>query len=225
MLLSNPLDAGGFEVRNVRLHLLASDPGTPTDGMYWYNSNDHEFKYRAGGVTYVVGTGLDITAMHKTTAGELAAMTAVTPASGDLLLIEDVSDGNNKKKITVSTLPFDPAGTSSAAIAALVGTAPGVLDTLGEIADALNDDAALYATLVGLINAKPSRYSVNVGNGAATDITLTHNLGTRDVQVQVYDLASYEQVLVDNDRTTVNTVVLHFAVAPATDEFRAVVLG
>ena len=36
-------------------------------------------------------------------------------------------------------------------IANLIGTAPGVLDTLGEIADALNDDANVYNTLVTTI--------------------------------------------------------------------------
>lgn len=42
----------------------------------------------------------------------------------------------------------------AAAIAALVGTAPAVLDTLGEISDAINDDADLYATLLAALAAK-----------------------------------------------------------------------
>lgn len=42
----------------------------------------------------------------------------------------------------------------AAAITALIGTAPGVLDTLGEISDAINDDANLYTTLVAALNAK-----------------------------------------------------------------------
>ena len=37
------------------------------------------------------------------------------------------------------------------AITALKGTAPGILDTLGEIADAINDDANVYTTLVNQI--------------------------------------------------------------------------
>jgi microcystin-dependent protein len=44
----------------------------------------------------------------------------------------------------------------AAAIAALIGTAPGVLDTLGEISDAINDDANLYTTLTAAIAAKIS---------------------------------------------------------------------
>ena len=39
------------------------------------------------------------------------------------------------------------------AITNVIGTAPGVLDTLGEIADAINDDANVYTTLVAQIAA------------------------------------------------------------------------
>ena len=40
---------------------------------------------------------------------------------------------------------------TDSAITALKGTAPGILDTLGEIADAINDDANVYTTLVNQI--------------------------------------------------------------------------
>lgn len=42
----------------------------------------------------------------------------------------------------------------TAALAALVDSAPGTLNTLNELAAAINDDANAYATLVGLIGAK-----------------------------------------------------------------------
>ncbi|MEO8647754.1 MAG: hypothetical protein ABI539_01170 [Acidobacteriota bacterium] len=44
----------------------------------------------------------------------------------------------------------------AAAVAALIGTAPGVLDTLGEISDAINDDQNLYTTLTSALAAKAS---------------------------------------------------------------------
>lgn len=52
-------------------------------------------------------------------------------------------------------------------IATLVGTAPGVLNTLGEISDAINDDANLYTTLVTAIAAKVSdvAYDATTWNG------------------------------------------------------------
>lgn len=42
----------------------------------------------------------------------------------------------------------------AAALATLIGTAPGILDTLGEISDAINDDANLYTTLVAALALK-----------------------------------------------------------------------
>lgn len=69
------------------------------------------------------------------------------------------------------------------------------------------------------------KYAANVGNGSATSIAVTHNLGTRDVHVQVYDAATFETVEVDVVRTDVNTVTLTFATAPASNAYRAVVQG
>lgn len=70
------------------------------------------------------------------------------------------------------------------------------------------------------------KFSANVGNGTATEITVTHNLNTRDVQVQVFrNSGSYDQVIVDVERTTTSAVVIRFATAPANNAFRAVVVG
>jgi hypothetical protein len=63
----------------------------------------------------------------------------------------------------------------------------------------------------------------NVGNGTNTAYTITHNLNSRDVIVQVYDNATYDTVFVDTTRSTVNTVVLTFATAPASNAYRAVI--
>lgn len=49
----------------------------------------------------------DTDAVHLSIAGEIAAITnKVTPIGADLLLIEDSADGNNKKSILISNLPF-----------------------------------------------------------------------------------------------------------------------
>ena len=49
----------------------------------------------------------------------------------------------------------------------MIGTAPGVLDTLGEIADAINDDANVYTTLVSQISAVQSDVDGNEADDAA----------------------------------------------------------
>jgi len=68
-----------------------------------------------------------------------------------------------------------------------------------------------------------SGFVASVGDGTNTAYTITHNLNSRDVIVQVYDNATYETVFVDTARSTVNTVVLTFATAPASNAYRAVI--
>lgn len=67
--------------------------------------------------------------------------------------------------------------------------------------------------------------SANVGNGAAQSISVTHNLGTLDVQVQVYEVSTGDTVECDVTRTNTNQVTLGFAVAPTTNQYRVVVQG
>lgn len=70
------------------------------------------------------------------------------------------------------------------------------------------------------------KYAALVGNGSNTTITVTHNLNTRDVTVEVYEAASpYEKVYPDIKHATADTVDLVFASAPAEDAYKVVVIG
>lgn len=73
----------------------------------------------------------------------------------------------------------------------------------------------------------PRKFAANIGNGALTTITVTHNLGTRDVHVTVYrNSAPYDNVIPDIDRSVgVNDVTITFATAPASNAYRVVVIG
>lgn len=61
------------------------------------------------------------------------------------------------------------------------------------------------------------------GNGSTTAFTITHNLGTKDVVVSVYD-ANYNVVFVDIAATTTAAVTVTFATAPATSTVYKVVI-
>jgi hypothetical protein len=69
-----------------------------------------------------------------------------------------------------------------------------------------------------------SKYAANVGDGSATSYTITHNLGTRDVIVSVYEASgSYAEVICDVNHATTNTITLLFSVAPTSNQYRVVV--
>lgn len=63
-------------------------------------------------------------------------------------------------------------------------------------------------------------------NTSATSYTLAHNLGTKDVVVSIYEVASpYAEVMADVEHTSDSVVTVKFAVAPASGEYRVVVIG
>ena len=69
-----------------------------------------------------VNDGADGSAIHDDTAGEIAAVALKgTPVSGDFLLIEDSADSNNKKRITVGSLPTGGGGEANTASNVNVG--------------------------------------------------------------------------------------------------------
>lgn len=62
--------------------------------------------------------------------------------------------------------------------------------------------------------------------GAGTAVVVTHSLGTRDVDVQVYRNGTpYDTVTVDTERTDANNVTLRFASAVTAGTYRVVIRG
>ena len=66
-------------------------------------------------------------------------------------------------------------------------------------------------------------YATSIGDGSNTSYTVTHNLNTRDVNVQLYDNSSYDTVYADVVRTSVNVVTIDFGTAPTTNDIRVLV--
>jgi hypothetical protein len=67
--------------------------------------------------------------------------------------------------------------------------------------------------------------ALTIGDGANTVYTVQHGFGTRDVAVQVYDIATYETVVTDVVRTDTNNVTVSFSSIPASNTYRVVVTG
>jgi hypothetical protein len=83
-------------------------------------------------------------------------------------------------------------------------------------------DAAGAKTNLGFM----TRHAANVGNNSDVAIAVTHNLGTKDVTVQVHDNTTpFAQVWPDIEHTSTSVVTLQFAVAPTTNQYRVVVIG
>lgn len=75
-------------------------------------------------------------------------------------------------------------------------------------------------------NSKTNVYTTTIGDGSTTSFTITHNLGTRNVVVSIYETATpYEEVIADVYKTTVNTITIQTAKAPTSGQYTVVVIG
>jgi hypothetical protein len=107
-----------------------------------------------------VPAGADGSAIHDDTAGEISAITEKgSPVSGDLLLIEDSADSNNKKRVQIGNLPGSQ-------------TLP-VVDSTSIVKD-VGDDTKQMRIDVGAVSAS----TVRVLTMPDQDVDLTPNSGT-----------------------------------------------
>ena len=120
--------------------------------------------------------------------------------------------------ITGGTVPVGSGGTGA--------TSAGAARTALGLAYA-SDAEALAGSIDTVVltpgNLAARSYRETVGNGSLTTINIDHNLGTRDVMVQLYDASSHETVYAQVVRSTTNRVVLTFNVAPTNDDVIALV--
>jgi hypothetical protein len=107
-------------------------------------------------------------------------------------------------------------------------TTAGILEIATQIeTDTGTDDARAVtpAKLAGW-SGRALKFQQTIGDGSATQYTVTHNRNTRDLQVNVYrNSGAFDEVLTDVEHTTVNSVTIRFATAPASNAFRVVIDG
>ena len=70
-----------------------------------------------------------------------------------------------------------------------------------------------------------STYSTSIGNGTDTSYAVTHNLGSQDVIVQLYDNSSLDTVYADVVRTSTSVVTIDFSSnsIPSTNDIRVLI--
>lgn len=113
-------------------------------------------------------------------------------------------------------------------------TAEGIIElaTQAEV-DARTDTtrAITPATLAGHLGTSATlsatvKYTQLIGNGAATDIVVTHNIGEQWVNAQVYEPGDGNSlILCEIECTSSTTTTFKFNTAPTTDQYRVVIIG
>jgi len=203
--------AGAVSIKNVNL-------GTQTTGDY---------------VKDIQGTLNEITVVP--TSGEGAQVTIGLP--DDVTITNNLNVGGNlnvtgtinsvnttqvnivDNKINLNT-DFTGDPTVDAGIRVERGNSSDVELLWNESSDkwALTNDGTNY-------HAITRKFTAVVGDGTTYQYPVTHNLGTREVVVNVYDTATYDTVECDVVRTSSTVVTLGFTAAPASGAYTVVIVG
>lgn len=170
--------------------------------------------------------------------GAAVAMTRAPDASTFAELeqaVVTVEEGSSAGATFRQTEVNGTIGSSAVTWTSFGGSSPTATETTAGIAeiatqpevDAGTDDARIPTTLkIKSASWMLRKYSADFGDGSATQYTITHNLGTRDVTVAVYrNSGAYDEVILDIEHTTTNTVTVRLASAPTLNQFRCVVIG
>jgi len=251
-LLTEGLTVNGGEgidvaVTNNAITISAEDASTTNKGVASFAAAD--FNVNAGVVSVkdinldsqttgdyvatIVGTANEITVSPNS--GHNAAVTVGLPdnveitgnlqVGGNLNVIGTVNSVNttqiniedNKVKLNSN---FAGTPTTDAGITVERGLETDVEILWNETSDnwTLTNNGTAY-------HAIARKYAETLG-ASATSYTITHNLGTTDVTVQIFEAASpFAQVEADVKRTSSNTVTVDFAIAPSAGEYKVVVVG
>lgn len=128
-------------------------------------------------------------------------------------------------KINLNT-DFTGTPVADAGIRVERGTSSDVEILWREVAGSLQPATTWGLTNDGTNYHAIARKYVQTLNSSATTYTVTHNLGTQDVNVQVSETASpYAKVETDVELTSSSTVTIKFATAPAAGEYKVVIVG
>jgi len=169
----------------------------------------------SGSETAAVTIGLpdDVTITNDlTVGGNLTVNGTLTSLNTEQVTIED----------NVVVLNSNVTGTpaANAGIEVERGTSTNVSVLWNETDDlwTLTNDGTNFHSIV-------RKYSETLST-SATSYTITHNLGTRDILVQIYEVGSpYAEVEADVEHTSTTTATLRFAAAPTAGAYRVVISG
>lgn len=197
------------------------------------------------GVTMAVGDRVLLRAQTTTTdndlwrfEGDLAAMTRITedPVIDGTLVA--VAEGTSAGSVYVQrTTPSGARGTWSQDWAFFGGGSTysadestlhlegSVFSLISPVALTNGGTGATTASAARTNLGATGKFAATIGDGLATSIAVTHNLGTQDVLVSVHDAASFAEIECDVVKTDANTTTLSFTNAPATSSLRVTVVG
>ena len=108
--------------------------------------------------------------------------------------------------LAITTVGTLDTGNATAIVSAASRTAAGKVERATPTEALAGTDDARYVSPLGFAALS---VKFTIGDGSDNDITLTHNLGTRDVIVQMYDASDYKTIVAEVVRTDANNITIN----------------
>jgi hypothetical protein len=195
-----PSENGGIEIER----------GSSTNSsLYWNEATDRWVSYNGTTTSNVPVDGDYNPTIGTDTNVSTGALTVID----SLTLTDGVITASSTRSIQ----------TASATVKGVIELATNAEALAGTLTSRAITPANLLHVTNGKLLATSNHFADNVGDGTSTTIQLTHNMDSRDVNVQVYDNDSFDTVFVEIVRNGVNTIQLLFASAPSTDKYSVVI--
>ncbi|MDP2234961.1 MAG: hypothetical protein Q8J88_00885 [Bacteroidales bacterium] len=161
------------------------------------------------------------------TQAEARAMSSTTKALTPSNL-NDVRATNAETQTGTATDRFVTPASLSSRLATETNTGLIEIATQAEVNAGTDDTRAVTAAKLkvyteGLLGSF-GRFVADIGNGSATTFTVTHNLGTKNVHVEIWDNATWQTILCDVARTTTSAISVSFAAAPTSNEYKVFIM-
>ena len=194
--------------------------GTDTTGDYVANiqgtANEVTVSPTSGeGTTVTIGLPDDVTITNNLNVGGNLNVT------GTINSVNTTQVNIVDNKINLNT-DFAGAPVADAGIRVERGDSPDVEVLWNETSDnwTLTNNGVNY-------HAIARKYATDLANpDSLTSLVITHNLGSDDVTVQVFETGGTKSLVeTDVERTSANTITLRFGLAPASGAYRVVITG
>lgn len=204
--------AGAVTIKNV-------DLGTQTTGNYVATvsgtTNEIEVTGTGEGAAVTIGLPSDVTITNNLNVGGDLNVTGVINTVNST----QVNISDNKINLN-SDMPEENSPSLDAGIVVHRG-----IEADAELLWEEDSDRWQVGLVGGSYHDIARKYVATVGDGTALTYAITHNLGTREVSVQVYDSATYDTVETDVTRNSTSQVTVGFTAAPAAGAYKVVIVG
>ena len=205
------------------------------------NGNDWKDNVRALANSNVTLSGLQTIDGISLADGDRVLLTWQTDASENGIYVvasgawSRSEDANSDAKVTASLAVFVSEGTSYADTQWRLTTDDTiVLDTTnltftqfgGSTTYTWSDTIDVTWTVISVNTTKvATKVTATIGDGSSTEITVNHNLNSRDIVYDVTESASpYSSIICGVEKVDVNNIKFTFASAPSTNEYTVIII-